>query len=84
MGGTDAAALIARLLTEQEVPCSFYDETFKARDCWSTAVERIDFISELSGAMGARTKFQTKNTAQVEKARRSGVGGSRWGRNAVQ
>eukprot|EP00040_Diaphanoeca_grandis_P002477 m.21845 g.21845 ORF g.21845 m.21845 type:complete len:896 (-) comp13567_c0_seq1:184-2871(-) len=55
----------ARLLLERGMHHSFYNDAAEAQDCWMCARDSLGLVSELSGTMGVRTKFQTKKTAQL-------------------
>lgn len=57
--------LPARVLLEHGRYFTYYNEVYKALNCWQEAQKWLGLEIELSGAMGVRTRFQTKATSQL-------------------
>lgn len=57
--------LQASVLLEYGLACYHFDHTKKGKDLFSKAVATSGLTVEVTGAMGKRTKFQTKTTAQM-------------------
>ena len=56
---------IARVYLELGNVHGHYREYYKAQECWVRARTELGLKLEMSGAMGVRTKFQQKQTAQL-------------------
>eukprot|EP00041_Stephanoeca_diplocostata_P021709 m.510963 g.510963 ORF g.510963 m.510963 type:complete len:867 (-) comp21890_c0_seq1:289-2889(-) len=64
-GPFKVADIPARMLLEHGRYHTYYNEVYKALKCWQEAQKWLGLEIELSGAMGVRTKFQTKATSQL-------------------